>query len=264
MIEVNLLPGGKKRSGRRGPSFSFSMPEIGGLPQDRWVLGSGAVVLVVLIAAGYLFWSMSGTYGEVEAAVEEAAADSARYADLIQQAEVLRARRDSIAQRVEVIQEIDQDRYVWPHIMDELARALPEFTWLNSVVQTSLGAELELRITGMAGNNFALTTFMENLEASPYIRGVTLINTQLTVQSAGGVSRNVNQFTLEAAYEQPPLEALNTVPLFEGGAPTPGGDASGEPPPADTAAATQDGPPPATDQPATTADAADTPSADGR
>lgn len=220
MIEVNLLPGGKKRSGRRGPSFSFSMSEIGGLPQDRWVLGSGAVVAVVLIAAGYLFWSLGGRYGEVEAAVEEAAADSARYADLIQQAEQLRARRDSIAQRVEIIQEIDQERYIWPHVLDEVARALPEYTWLTSLVQTSLGQELQLRITGMAGNNFALTTFMENLEASPYVRGVTLINTQLTVQSSGGVSRSVNQFTLEAAYEQPSMEVLNTVPLFESGAPT--------------------------------------------
>ena len=95
-----------------------------------------------------------------------------------------------------------------------MARALPEYTWLRGVVQTSMGQELQLRITGMAGNNFALTTFMENLEASPFIRGVTLVNTQLTVQSAGGVSQSVNDFVLEAAYEDPPLEMLETVPLF--------------------------------------------------
>lgn len=222
MIEVNLLPGGKKRGAGKGPSFSLSsisMPDIGGLPEDRWVLGSGAVVALVVIATGYLYWSLSGQVSEVEAAVEEAVADSARYADLIQQAEQLRARRDSIAQRVEIIQEIDQERYVWPHIMDEVARALPEYTWLTGLVQTSLGQELQLRITGMAGNNFALTTFMENLEASPFIRGVTLVNTQLTVQSADGVSRSVNEFTLEAAYEDPPLEMLETVPLFESGPP---------------------------------------------
>lgn len=222
MIEVNLLPGAKKRASGRG----FGLPdlpefEFGGLPQNRWVLGSGIVVVVAVVAAAYLFLTVNGRYQEVEAAIEEAAADSARYADLIQQAEQLRARRDSIAQRVEIIQEIDQDRYVWPHLLDEVARALPEYTWMTSMVQTSLGEQLQFRITGMAGNNFALTTFMENLEASPYVRGVTLINTQLTVQSQGGVSRTVNDFTLEASYEDPPMEIRETVPLFGSGSPPP-------------------------------------------
>lgn len=220
MIEVNLHPGGKKRASG-GPRFSFSMPEIGGLPSDRWILGSGAVVLLLVLAAAFFFVTLNGRYQEVEAAVEEAAADSARYADLIEQAEQLRARRDSIAERVSIIQDIDQGRYIWPHLMDEVARALPEYTWLTGVMQTSFGEDLELRIQGMAGNNFALTTFMENLEASPYIRGVTLVSTQLTVQSQEDVSRTVNEFILDARYAEPPLELRETVPLFEDGEPPP-------------------------------------------
>lgn len=220
MIEVNLLPGGKKRAGR-GAGFSISMPKIEGLPSDPWVLGSGGLVLVLALAAGVLYFSRSSTHEELEVAVEAAAADSARYADLIEQAQRLRARRDSVAERVEIIQEIDRDRYVWPHIIDEVARALPEYTWLNSVVQTSLGESLQMRIDGMAGTNFALTTFMENLEASPYIRQVTLVNTQLTVESQGGVTRSVNSFTLDAAFEEAPMEMRETVPLFEQGPPPP-------------------------------------------
>lgn len=218
MIEVNLLPGGKKRASK-GVDFSFDLPEIGGLPTDRWVLGASAVVVALLAATGYFYFTLSGQYEETQVAVEEAARDSARYADLIEQAQSLRAQRDSIAERVAVIQEIDRGRYVWPHIMDEVARALPDFTWLTGLTQVSLGQELQLRLTGMAGNNFALTSFMENLESSPYIRSVTLISTELSVQSQGGVSRTVSQFTLEAAYEEPPPELMETVPLFEGGAP---------------------------------------------
>jgi len=238
VIEVNLLPGGKKKTSR-GAGLSISMPDFGGLPSDPWILGASALILVLALATGFLYFTRSGTYSELEVAVEEAAADSARYADLIEQAERLRARRDSVAERVEIIQEIDRDRYVWPHIIDEVARALPEYTWLTNLVQTSLGESLEMRIEGRAGTNFALTTFMENLEASPYIRGVTLVNTQLTMESQGGVSRSVNSFTLDATYEEAPFEIRETVPLFQGapppvetqsqGASTPGGGGASDP-----------------------------------
>lgn len=225
MIEVNLLPGGKKRAPKRR-RFSFSMPEIGGLPSDPWILGSAAVILVLLVASGFLYARMSGQVSEVEAQVEEAVADSARYADLIEQAERLRARRDSIAERVQIIQEIDRERYVWPHVLDEVARALPDYTWLTEVLQIDATDALEVRIRGRAGTNFALTTFMENLEASPFIRGVTLINTELVVQNA----RTLNRFALEAAYEEPPRELLETVPLFDGDEGAEPGNLSGEEP----------------------------------
>jgi Tfp pilus assembly protein PilN len=147
--------------------------------------------------------------------VEEARADSVRYADLIEQNDALLARRDSIAQRVSIIQEIDGDRYVWPHIMDEIARNVPEYTWLTAILQTSLGEELQFRISGRAGNNFALTRFMENLEASLFIRGVDFVSTTQTVADAGGVNRVVYDFMLDATFERPPPELLETVPLFE-------------------------------------------------
>ena len=213
MIEVNLLPGGKKRT-TGGPKWSFEMPDFSGLPADRWVVGASIVTIGVLLVAAFLFVRITGQIDDTRAQVEEAVQDSARYADLIEQAEQLRARRDSIATRVEIIQEIDRERYVWPHVMNEVARALPEFTWLRTLVQTSSGGELGFRIEGSAGTNFALTRFMQNLEASPFIRSVTLINTQLNVQQTGNVSQEVNQFTLEARYEQPPMDALETVPLF--------------------------------------------------
>jgi Tfp pilus assembly protein PilN len=129
----------------------------------------------------------------------------------------LNARRDSIAQRVGIIQEIDGDRYVWPHIMDEVARALPDYTWLEDLLQTSPGEPLTFRIVGQAGNNFAVTQFMENLEGSPFVRNVELVSTEQEVLATGGINRIVNRFELEAEYERPPPELLETVPLFAPG-----------------------------------------------
>lgn len=222
MIEVNLIPGGKRRVSK-GPKISFRGPAIEGFPKDRWVLGASVVIIAVVALMGYLYFSTNSRSGDLTVSIEEAVSDSARYADLIQQNDALMARRDSIAQRVAIIQEIDGDRYVWPHIMDEVARALPDYTWLTDIVQLSASPELQFRIEGRAGNSFGLTRFMENLEASLFIRNVDLVSTEQTIASADGVNRVVNTFYLEAFYERPPVELLQTEPLFD--SPQPGTDA---------------------------------------
>ncbi len=213
MIEVNLLPGGKKR-GPKGPSLSFKLPTIEAVPKDPWILGSAVLVLVAVAVSAYLYVTTSSRQEELTVGIEAAVADSARYFDLIQKNNALNARRDSIAQRVEIIQEIDQDRYVWPHIMDEVARALPDYTWLRELLQVSPGEPMRFRIAGQAGNNFAVTQFMENLEASLFIRNVDLVSTEQELLTAGGINRIVNRFELEAEYERPPPELLEMVPLF--------------------------------------------------
>jgi Tfp pilus assembly protein PilN len=209
LIEVNLIPSGKKRASR-GPKRPIRIPSLEALPKDRWVLGSGAVVVVLAAVAALLFLTTASRRSELTVLLEEAAADSARYADLIQQSQRMTARRDSIAQRVAIIQELDGDRYTWPHILDEVARALPDYTWLTDLLQVAGGAQPQFRIVGRAGNNFAVTQFMENLEASLFIRSVQLISTEQVVDQ----ERIVNQFTLEAIFERPPAELLETVPLF--------------------------------------------------
>jgi len=213
LIEVNLLPGGKKR-GPKGPGLSFKLPTIEAVPKDPWILGSALLVLVAVAVSAYLYVTTDSRQEELTVSIEAAVADSARYFDLIQKNTALNARRDSIAQRVEIIQEIDQDRYVWPHVMDEVARALPDYTWLRELLQVSPGEPMRFRIAGQAGNNFAVTQFMENLEASLFIRNVDLVSTEQELVTAGGINRIVNRFELEAEYERPPPELLEMVPLF--------------------------------------------------
>jgi len=217
LIEVNLLPGGKKRSSR-GPSLSFKLPTIEAFPKDPWILGASAAVIVALALSAFLYLTTNETYGELTVAIGEAVSDSTRYADLIQQNDALTARRDSIAQRVNIIQEIDGDRYIWPHILDEVARALPDYTWLADLIQVSGGDPIQIRITGRAGNNFAVTQFMENLEASFFLRNISLISTEQVVEdTGGGVERIINLFSLDAEFERPPVELLETVPLLDVG-----------------------------------------------
>ena len=38
--------------------------------------------------------------------------------------------RDSLVAQITTIRTVDGDRYVWPHLLDEVTRALPAYTWL--------------------------------------------------------------------------------------------------------------------------------------
>ncbi len=219
MIEVNLLPGGKKGVAKKR-SAGLALPKISGLPTDRWVLGSAAVTVLALGFLGYSVMGVRGQREETQVALDEAVQDSARFSDLIARTALLTARRDSISVRVGIIQKIDQNRYIWPHLLDEVARALPDYTWLTELTQTQ-SDPLIVRLTGQAGNNYALTSFMEQLEASPFLQGVTLIQSQQEfVGEASGSQQAVQGYVLEVTYVQPPMEFLQTVPLFEGGTAT--------------------------------------------
>lgn len=217
MIEVNLLPGGKKKSARR-PKLSFSLPRIGGgLPSfDRWTLVAGIAAIAAIGGMGWLFFAVRGDVEELEVQTEVAVRDSIRLADVMAESALLQARADSIAERVALIQAIDQDRYVWPHLLDEIARALPDYAWLTGVSQTAVSDPIVFQIQGQAGTYFALTNFMEQLEASPFVRGVQLISSEQVALSGDdlGGERLLYQFMLEAVSEDPPVEIVETVPLF--------------------------------------------------
>lgn len=221
MIRVNLLPGGKKRSARR-KRVGFSLPKFGAIQQDRWVLSAMVFAVVGFSAMGWLISTLGGQREEAELALEEAMRDSVVYSDLVVRTATLMARRDSIAQRVSIIQEIDGGRYIWPHIMDEIARALPNYTWLLQLEQVSGGPEPTVRITGEAGSVQALTVFMDELEASAFLRNVTAGETSQILRQPE--NQLVYSFSIEVGFEQPPLEFLETVPLLDG-APGRAGDA---------------------------------------
>ena len=181
------------------------------------MVGAGVLVAVAILGIGWLFLSVGGQAEELEVQIQTAEADSARLAEVIQRAERLQARGDSIARRVDVIQQIDGSRYVWPHIMDQVAQALPDFTWLTGIQQVSGGDRVAFSVDGRAGTYFALTSFMEAMEASYFIRGTRLIaSEQVSVALGGGAERLVYAFTLEAEYQAPPPEIVNTEPLFAG------------------------------------------------
>ncbi len=224
MIEINLLPGATRKKRRSaGAGFSLSLPSADQLPDiDRWILFIVVAWVVAPALTGWMYFGVTSRKEELAVRIEQAVEDSMRYARLIEASATLEARRDTIMDKLEIIQQIDTKRYVWAHVMDEISRVLPDYTWLTSLAQTGGGMTPTFLIEGRTGNFFALTRFMDDLEASPFIRAVRLT----TTQQENVQGRVVNQFVLEATYEEAPPELIETVPLLpegersEDGAPT--------------------------------------------
>lgn len=215
MIEVNLLPGAKRKRRRRKarrPSFNFDLASKLG-DMDAWVPFMIAGWVVGIGAGAWLYLGAKAEQRELAIEIEAAVADSTRYAGIIANVERLRARRDTIVEKIGIIRELDSDRYIWPHVMDEVSRALPDYTWISGLSQINTEGPSELpsfRIQGYTGTTFALTRFMTNLEASPFIHGITLGSQEL-VRRRGEL---VYFFVLDAAYEEPPSDILEWDRLF--------------------------------------------------
>lgn len=215
LIEMNLLPGGKRGATRPRKRRSPGLPKVEGLREmvrgDPWVI---LVVLLAVAGLGHLiftFVTQGVTLGNLAEEIEVQRQDSIRYAAAIAAADSLQARRDTLLQKVQIIREIDQDRFVWPHIMDDVSRALPEFTWLTTVQQTSGGGtDLEFRIEGMTGMTQALTRFMRDLEDSPFVRSVRLVSQERQQQG----QRLVHNFVLTARYQMPDSSVIVTEPII--------------------------------------------------
>lgn len=244
LIEINLLPSGgagaRKPAARAGRGMS--LPVAGADPR---VAGLAAAALLVAALGAFTFWRQGTHRGEVQAKVEHERQDSLRLARTIALMRTIDARKDTIEQKMAVIRNVDGRRYVWPHLLDEISRAVPPFTWLTKVAATAPppappapvaaaaapadtskkgGADTTkarlpplpppppppgFNVEGDAATTQALTRFMKNLEASPFIRDVALVTSEQT-QTQG---RTYLKFTLEARWEQPDSTLIETVPV---------------------------------------------------
>jgi Tfp pilus assembly protein PilN len=248
MIEINLLPGsGKKARGRSsGVGLSETLSGIFTKVKDPYLLGSIASVAVALAVIAVLWLTQSARERSLVEKEQKAVQDSTRYATVVAEKRKAEAQRDSVLRQVNIIRAIDDDRFIWSHILDEVSRVVPPYTWLMGIAQTSkvvspaaapapedpkspaakdttkkrvaagVGADtaitkpvLEFKIVGQTVDIQAMTRFMRFLESSPFIQNVRLAkSTPLMVDN-----NQVTEFQLDAEYEIPDPAAIRRVPF---------------------------------------------------
>jgi len=207
MVRINLLSEREKKkkgAGIRGsamPTVSrFARPPAVSLP-----LVGGFLALLVLAGAVFVYFNQNRQRAALSERIDVAKQDSTRYSRAISKIREIEASQSAIAARIQAIQSVDQGRFRWPHILEELSRSLPEHTWLTSVVRKEsldggAGDGNQIEITGVTYSNLTLTQFMTNLESSPYLENVSLIGSN----RSNVEGTDVTSFALVAMYSQPP------------------------------------------------------------
>jgi Tfp pilus assembly protein PilN len=242
MIEINLLPGARKKARSRGPSVNLgdAFKDLASRVRDPWLLSAVAgVVLGVLSIAG--MWTyQSRREKSLTEREQKAVQDSTRYSAVILERSKAEAQRDSVQRQIAVISAIDGTRLIWPHVLDEISRALPPYVWLRSVTQTSAVSNdspevqagvakaapkkvgdkprpvsapdenvMTLQVVGNTVDIQALTRFWKSLEASPFLQNVTLVRSDVVMQQG----KETTEFRLDMQYQKPDASVLRTVPF---------------------------------------------------
>ena len=234
MIEINLLPGKKKAT--KGAGMKLSMPDFKGLiaqVKDPWLIGAIAAWVVVGGGGALLFITDRARLAAAETRLETDRTEARRWEIVIAQKRQAQKVRDSLLYQINVIRQIDADRYIWPHVLDQATKALPPYTWITqmrtasaivapgagqvnngpvTVERDSSGAPLvAVAIEGRTVDIQAYTTFLRQLAASPWFTDVTPASSQTVIEA----DRPVTSFTVTVHYKIADSVYIRTIPLVQ-------------------------------------------------
>ena len=206
MIRINLLP--QEETPRQR---TVRLPHVGSVVP---------LVLVIAVVAGmgltYTYQNRRAT--ELRDTIAREEGESRRLAPEIAKVQSLNRERDEVNRRLDVITQLDRDRYFRVHLLDELNRSLPEHMWLTLVEEQ---ANNRFAIEGVTFSNFLVSDALQNLGRSAYIAGVDL------VVAEKGVINEVPVVKFKAtatATRQPVANSTDTAT----GALAPAGDAAAD------------------------------------
>ncbi len=219
MITINLKPG-HKRAKNASPmaAIGAQLKSAGQKIKDPYRLGALAASVAWLGYVGMTQLAVSNELSGLEPKLEQARAENQRFRAFLGEKRRLESVRDSIQAQIATIRTVDGDRYVWPRIFDEVARAVPQYTWLTDVQYVASAPvvatadttkkvveapPVQVDIRGRTVDIQGYTRLIRQLEDSPYLKDVTAISANTVLDQ----NRAVTAFVLKATYSRPNTSA---------------------------------------------------------
>ena len=237
MITVNLRPGKRRKSS--GTPFNFKgildvFRGLGTKVKDPLLLAAMAGWICVVAWLGFVYLNSARQLYTLEPRLEQARSENRRFKTFLADKRRQEMIRDSLLAQITVIRNVDGDRYVWPHLLDEVTKALPAYTWLvdmgpvaaapvntappktkaDSAAADSAKAAppvLAFQLNGRTIDIQAYTRFLRQLEASPWIENATPVSAQTVVEK----DRPVTAFTIRATFSRADSAYIRTAPFSQ-------------------------------------------------
>lgn len=226
MIHINLKPGAKRASPKGSrPSFAGVAEGFKGLRsriKEPWLAVAVGAWVIVILGLGGMFITMTAQRKSLEPKLTETRSEFRRYQGFLQQKRKEEKVRDSTLSQIGTISAVDQDRFVWPHILDEIGSAVPDFTWLTSITAiatpvdanadtTGGAAPVNVKIVGRTSDLTNYTAFLRRLEESPWLGNVLPVEAKTVTLN----NRLVTEFTIQATFTRADSSRVKTVPILE-------------------------------------------------
>lgn len=173
--------------------------------------GAGTVLTVVgfasiVLGVGIAFIAQENKLSALNTELDKVRKEADLYRDKIALVEDLTAKRADVSARIDVISELDKNRFARIRLLQTLNDRLPDLTWITGVEEVGTSRGRGINISGITSSNLKVSQFMTNLLSDPNVRGVDLL-----VSEVGRISDvSVTTFTLQVGY--PTLGIANIAP----------------------------------------------------
>jgi type IV pilus assembly protein PilN len=190
MIRINLLPHREEKKKQRRRDFAVR--------SFLSLLGAGLVVLLVGQAIDKMISDQKGRNEFIRAENKKLDEQIKEIATLKQEIEALKARQQAV-------EDLQSDRNLPVHLLDELVKQTPEGIYLKQIKQDGL----KVGVSGFAQSNERVSEYLRNLgNASQWVESPELIEIKAAqVQSgaggrAQGSTRNLFEFALNVGLKR--------------------------------------------------------------
>ena len=173
MIRINLLPHREIKRKRQQKEFLIMLGAVLGLGAAAW-----------FAVHSYL----NGQLEEQNGRNNYLETEIATLDKQIDEIKKLKEQTAALLQRKKVVESLQANRAETVYLLDQLVRQLPDGVYLKSVAQKGN----KVTVGGFAQSNARVSTFMRNLESSPYLEKPVLIE----IKAFADKSQRLSEFSL--------------------------------------------------------------------
>lgn len=173
MIKINLLEVSKEKEVK---GFAPAAPPMSS------ILIIGIIILIASVLISFIWWyQVNRDYDEIQSKLSLARKEKEDLKQYIADVKKYEEKKNLWAAKRDAIDQLRKNRNLPVHILDEIAKSLPEFLWLDELNFT--GTNITLK--GHCSNKLDPSTFVANLEASKFFADVSLGSVKLESSEGG-------------------------------------------------------------------------------
>jgi type IV pilus assembly protein PilN len=194
VIRINLLP----------PEYEQAQAK-----REQQVLfgGAGAVIVVFL---GLIWMFQARRAAALEVKIVNAQAELAKFQAIVSQIERIEQDKQRLTAKRDVIRNLNRSRLVYPVFFEDLLPIVPSDVWVTSIQLVEQGGNMRVTMNANALSNFALATWLTNLQQSRHFSGIDLSAIGYSSLSDTGVQTLSFSITCNYQHQGPfPLQEYN-------------------------------------------------------